>query len=904
MKLEAFPKHIQFKYEWRKYQKRVLDDLQEHLDDNHLHVIAPPGSGKTVLGLEAMLRLDKPTLILAPTIAIRNQWIQRFCELFLQSDQRPSWISNHIQSPGFVTVSTYQGLHAACSGEQELEDELDELEAKEHSKPRRVQKKKIENVIQSLKDIRLGTIVIDEAHHLKNEWWKSIIQIKEVLKPTVVGLTATPPYDVSYAEWNRYLTLNGPVDTEISVPELVKEGDLCPHQDYIQISEPSAVELAKLKSYRANIKGLFDSLSKDAVLLSHIANHSSVTNPKEEHEWIYNHMAYYSAFLVFLHHHQVSLTKYHFEITGNQKAQLPKLDLEWLAHLLDYYLNEFETEDPVSQQHQQQIIRQLKRGGALERKKIKLADDSKLDKVLTASIGKLASIQKITRFEQGVLKDDLRQVILGDFIRQEFLSDKVPITKLGVVPIFESLRRDSSINSKLGVLTGSLVILPASALSSFISFAAAFGHEDVKADPLAYDPNYLVVQLDAKLRQNLVYIVTQVFHAGHIQVLVGTKSLLGEGWDAPSINVLILASFVGSFVMSNQMRGRAIRTIRSNKEKTSNIWHLVCADPTDPSGGRDVDLLRRRFKGFVGLSEREYRTIENGLNRLELPSVLGSTTIGDLNQRMHRSAKERDLLRAQWHEAIQNGTTLVEEIKIPYKEITPYKKQKSLYLNKTVKWVLVELGVGVGFYMQDFVQQLPRMRQMLKTKDGLTTVVGLFFAGLFFFFGTRLVMAFKMYVKYRDISKDLHAISTALIQSLVETKHIHTPLDKLEIKTTVNEFGEVYSHLEGGTTFEKSLFINSLQELVAPVEDPRYLLIRKSLFFRFIRQQDYHAVPSVLGKLKSTANILASHWKRVVGKCELIFAKNMTGRKTLLKARFHSLASEFQEEAERTNRWK
>ena len=32
----------------------------------------------------------------------------------------------------------------------------------------------------------------------------------------------------------------------------------------------------------------------------------------------------------------------------------------------------------------------------------------------------------------------------------------------------------------------------------------------------------------------------------YIKVIIGTKSLLGEGWDAPCVNSLILASFVGS----------------------------------------------------------------------------------------------------------------------------------------------------------------------------------------------------------------------------------------------------------------------------------------------------------------------------------------------------------------------
>lgn len=84
--MTEYPKPIKFKYPWSKYQLRVLEKLQEHLKDCHLHVVAPPGSGKTVLGLEVAIRINKPTLILAPTRGIRNQWIQRFCELFLQSD--------------------------------------------------------------------------------------------------------------------------------------------------------------------------------------------------------------------------------------------------------------------------------------------------------------------------------------------------------------------------------------------------------------------------------------------------------------------------------------------------------------------------------------------------------------------------------------------------------------------------------------------------------------------------------------------------------------------------------------------------------------------------------------------------------------------------------------------------
>ena len=103
---------------------------------------------------------------------------------------------------------------------------------------------------------------MDEAHHLKNEWWKCLNLIKRALNPTIVGLTATPPYDVTYNEWQRYIDLNGPVDAEISVPELVVENDLCPHQDYIYLSEPTEEESKLIQDQRSKAEKVFEELKR------------------------------------------------------------------------------------------------------------------------------------------------------------------------------------------------------------------------------------------------------------------------------------------------------------------------------------------------------------------------------------------------------------------------------------------------------------------------------------------------------------------------------------------------------------------------------------------------------------------------------------------------------------------
>ena len=76
-----------------------------------------------------------------------------------------------------------------------------------------------------------------------------------------------------------------------------------------------------------------------------------------------------------------------------------------------------------------------------------------------------------------------------------------------------------------------------------------------------------------------------MFEKGLFKVLIATKSLLGEGWDSPCINTLIMASFVGSYVLSNQMRGRAIRFYNQNVNKKANDWHLAL---------RQMNLIRKQ----------------------------------------------------------------------------------------------------------------------------------------------------------------------------------------------------------------------------------------------------------------------------------------------------------------------
>ena len=115
---KCFPDSVQFRHAWRPYQARVIAELDSHLKDNHFHLVAAPGSGKTVVGLEVLRRLGKPALVFAPTVAIRDQWIRRFLDSFWNEAQPPYWLSTDLSEPRLLTITTYQSLtHFEKTGE-------------------------------------------------------------------------------------------------------------------------------------------------------------------------------------------------------------------------------------------------------------------------------------------------------------------------------------------------------------------------------------------------------------------------------------------------------------------------------------------------------------------------------------------------------------------------------------------------------------------------------------------------------------------------------------------------------------------------------------------------------------------------------------------------------------------
>ena len=66
---------LAFQHEWRKYQRMILD-LFDARDRGRrtFHVVAPPGSGKTLVGIEIARRIGRPAVTFSPTTTIQEQW--------------------------------------------------------------------------------------------------------------------------------------------------------------------------------------------------------------------------------------------------------------------------------------------------------------------------------------------------------------------------------------------------------------------------------------------------------------------------------------------------------------------------------------------------------------------------------------------------------------------------------------------------------------------------------------------------------------------------------------------------------------------------------------------------------------------------------------------------------------
>lgn len=860
---------MRFRGEWRDYQARVLDEMDEHLSDGRLHVVAAPGSGKTILGLEATRRLGRPVIALSPTLVIRNQWRDRLCPLFLPEIE--PWrkaISTDLCEPAELTIATYQALHAAW--------------------------KSADQPFGALAALGPVTIILDECHHLRREWWNALFALREALADiSIVALTATPPYDAAFSEWRRYEDLCGPIDAEIGVPELVRNGELAPHQDHIHFSTPSRSLMDSLLKRREAVFALMDEVASDAGFHVAIAAHPFLTDPASHEAAILERPEALSAMMVLLNHAGHALPGEVVELMGANPDYVPPFTQDWFQPLLEVVLNCKVQGWALDADRRSRWLARLGEGGLVQNKRVHFSESLQLARQLSGSTAKLDSAVEILRAEHASLGDDLRMAVLTDHVRAAEMprtaSTNYSPQRLGVVPLFEALRK-SGVEQRLGVLSGSLVIIPASARHAALEAAERLGiaSASIQLQPCGHDPAYLHVALSGTGSAMRVALVTQLVASGHVRVVVGTQALLGEGWDAPSINSLVLASNAGSFMLSNQMRGRAIRTDPAKPEKVANIWHLATIDPYALDGeGPDMALMQRRFAMFDGVAKGGEMLIENGLDRLGLRLDLKPA---DRNALTLSHAADRAATASHWRASLGKGTARSQVRAVA--ETRSSNISSDFQFRSTLKAASIS-AMGSGFLAAGFA---------IRAIDGLGFALIALGGFTLLYSAPGLLNAARLFIRNGTLEKQLKQVGMVVLEGLDHVGQLSAPLKTYQVRVLPALKGNSAITIEGGTRADQNRFVEALMELLGPVQNPRYLLRRYGRTLGFV-QEDFHGVPALIGTKASHAAYFCNRWQLRIGSARVDFTRSANGRRMLLKARARSLAAGLRHPLARRSMW-
>lgn len=878
---------LKFNGTWRTYQQRVLTRFYDYKQDGKVHIVAAPGSGKTTLGVELIRLFNEPCLILTPSITIREQWVSRIEEAFLvEGICKDDVVSQDLKNMKLITVTTYQAIHSATvKYKGELCEEMDE-----DTKVEEVVDYESFDLIEQLKQHQIKTICLDECHHLRNEWWKALERLqKETSLDYTIALTATPPYDSTPELWTRYMNICGEIDEEISVPELVKDSNLCPHQDYVYFNYPTREELNKINEFKEQrdmyCNGLLKDLRFKDIVLSHVCLKEYANYDK-----LLENPSYLSSILIYLNATGYKVSKQFKELLGYTRLEKPSP--KWFEILLQGVLYDDYTSYQVDEEVIKEYQNELKFRGLIERKKVTLELKQSLKKDLVSSVGKCESIKDITFNEYHSMEKDLRLLILCDYIKKEFKSavgnEHMDVHALGVIPYFELLRRENikqNKDLKLGVLCGSVVIIHSSAKERLLELVEEPLNISFKAVGNLSIDEYVEVDVRGN-RHFLTSVITQLFEEGYMEVLIGTKSLLGEGWDSPCVNSLILASFVGSFMLSNQMRGRAIRTYAKNLNKTSNIWHLVCVVPKSAVDGsiitnnlqdvllseenQDMQMLTRRMENFFGL-HYDINSIESGIHRLSAihyPLEL-KQNITKTNDKMLVLASKRKELKTRWNQSLLaiDKMEIVEEVQKDNQRIT------AVVLFDYLRYAFMSLVILLLtlFYFSSFVLE----------NIFITNIISVLLIVSVYFVCTNSIKV----IKFMNPLMHLKNLGAGVRQALIYANKF----DSFDHRVETNH-NQIYHHiyLIGGTGHDKALFAKCIFEMFSEIDNQRYILYAPK---RKGKSDGYFPIPEAFSKRKEDAEMFASTMKKHLGNYQVIYTRSVEGRKILLKGRVHSLAN-------------
>ena len=660
--------------ELRPFQARALEALRARASERSLHCVAPPGAGKTVLGLALLLERGWPAVIVSPTGTIAAQWVERFRELVIDTGlgALPSpdrWISRDpLEDPApLISSVTYQALAVKVRGEDELHEN-------------------VERLFERLRAIGVRTVILDESHHLKNHWARAIAAFLDGTPgATLLALTATPPVDATADERRRHVGLVGEVDYEIALPALVKSGFLAPFQDLVQLVEPTRAEHAFL----AGAHERFDTVWR---------NLAEPTRPLDSLRlWLDQRLADladseldepgagdWGALLREDPDLAIALGRVVGAFGGTLPATLWSLDemdepaqLEDKIRVIEAYL--LERVGPI---RERELVHPLDAEGAVDTAErlwesvrgalrpigFVLAKNgiqrraASVDRIVGLSAAKYDALVRILRAESEALLDDLRAVVVTDFERAATgkavreLAGVLDPTAGGAVSVLRRLAADEVLDGLDAVMvSGTSLVCDADVAGSVHAALVAHAAANGLRVEIEERRDGVLVELVGKgpdwNSATYVLLVTRLFEEGVSRCLVGTRGLLGEGWDARRANVLVDLTSVSAFVSTNQLRGRCLRLDPERPNKVANLWDVVTVAPDMERGFADWERLVRKHSHVFGLADDG--EIERGVGHVHptfthlVPTEL-APVLNAVNEEMIARAAERGVARDAW----------------------------------------------------------------------------------------------------------------------------------------------------------------------------------------------------------------------------------------------------------------
>jgi superfamily II DNA or RNA helicase len=625
----------------RHYQADVL--ARVHIDPGSpLHIVAPPGSGKTLLGLLLAVRHGRRAVVLAPTTTIRAQWAVAAASLAPD----PGAISEDPHRPGDLTALTYQAVSVLDTADplaglarrrwcDELEGDgrspdaairwLEDLEtgnakayrngiARRSRTLRRQLVRQDPDVLASalhpnalalidrLVAHGVETIVLDECHHLLDHWALVVATLVTRLRaagrePLLIGLTATLPSPDDADEYENYTSLLGEVDDEVPVPAVVREGDLAPYRDLVRFAEPTREELAFLA---AQAEGL-------TVLLRTTFAHDTgqrflidTLQPELEPEPARSALEppapgtpedVVDARLATAFTHDFAGSEAAAAMLATVAPQHPLVSrvpavarrpptTDESLRLLGRFAMDRVLMDPTRQELWHRIRRTLADFGyALTDRGVRRTRDP-VDTMLASSLGKDYAACDILRIERHALGDDrLRALVVTDFAEHGNKHGGL-VGAAGALRTFATIVADVATAGLRPVLvTGSRTRIATRDADVLVPALAELLGVEVSAEPLGEGSQVSDVHAPGTGAAALVRAASALLTRGAVQVVVGTRGLFGEGWDCPAVNTLIDLTAVASASATQQLRGRTLRLDPAWPAKVAHNWTVTALLP-------------------------------------------------------------------------------------------------------------------------------------------------------------------------------------------------------------------------------------------------------------------------------------------------------------------------------------